>query len=178
MFYLPVCVSRELNLYADVSLYVLLRRLNKRAERCTKRGTLITLIQQTAFRRCSAYCAESDAKRCADNGTTDGHCKWRSSFKRSLSGVVLCKIKCLFGRLGGKLCLRLQGLNLVQLDAVVIGRRTYVLYCTQERCHDCAPSGVCTTGLVPSQYECPPKRRNTSYRIEQQERPLSEQHPP
>jgi len=49
MFYLPVCVSKELNLYADVSWYVLLRRLNKRAERCTKRGTLITLIQQPHF---------------------------------------------------------------------------------------------------------------------------------
>lgn len=159
MFYLPLCVPRELNLYADVSWCILLRRLNKRAERCTKRSTH---IQQPHFAAIlhTALTVTQNAVQTTALQTDTAQRRW--SFKRSSSGVIPCKIKCLFGWFGGNCCLRLQGLNLVQLDALVNGRRTCVSY-TGTLLWLCAI--ISTNDLVTSQWECPPKRRNTSYRM-------------
>ena len=125
MFYLPLCVSGELNLYTDVSWCVLSRRLNKRAERCTKRSTHIQQPHFAAILHTALTVTQNAVQTTAQH--TD-IAQRRSSFKRSLSGVLPCKIKCLFGRFGVNCCLRLQGLNLVQLGALVTGRRTRVLY--------------------------------------------------
>ena len=89
-----MCASRELNLYAEVSWCVLLPRINKRAERCAKR---CTHIQQPPF--ATILHAELTVTQNAVQTTalqTD-IVQRPSSFKQSLSGVVPCKVKCLFG---------------------------------------------------------------------------------
>lgn len=136
MFYLPVHVSEELNLYADVSLVCTFTKTKQKGRKVYQ--TKYT-HSATAFRRYSAFCGDRDATRCrntskaveTDRQTTALQMHFtqrRSSFKRSLSGGLPCKTECWFGRFGGTCCLGLQGLNLVHLDGVVIGRSTCVLH--------------------------------------------------
>ena len=120
MFYLPVHVSEELNLYADVRLVCTFTKTKQKGRKVYQ--TKYT-HSATAFRRYSAFCGDRDATRCrntskaveTDRQTTALQMHFtqrRSSFKRSLSGGLPCKTECWFGRFGGTCCLGLQGLNL------------------------------------------------------------------